>query len=69
MQFAGGISIARLAEEWERDPTWVEDAIREWMLHEIPLRDGGLKIPRRQGRIERAEDLEAVREAQGALFE
>jgi uncharacterized protein YbbK (DUF523 family) len=68
MQFAGGMSIARLAEEWERDQAWVEEAIRQALLEEIPERDGGLKVPRRTVRAERAEEIEAVRDAQGALF-
>ena len=28
MQFADGMSIARLAADWERDREWVDDAIR-----------------------------------------
>jgi uncharacterized protein YbbK (DUF523 family) len=68
MQFAGGRSIAQLAEEWERDQAWVEEAIRQALLEEIPERDGGLKVPRRTVRAERAEEIEAVRDAQGALF-
>ncbi len=68
MQFAGGMSIARLAEEWERDQEWVEEAIRQALLEEIPERDGGLKVSRRTIRAERAEEHEAVRDAQGALF-
>jgi uncharacterized protein YbbK (DUF523 family) len=68
MQFAGGRSIAQLAEEWERDQAWVEEAIRQALLEEIPERDGGLKVPRGRMRAERAEESEATRKAQGALF-
>lgn len=68
MQFAGGLSIARLAEDWERDQAWVEDAIRQALLREIPVKDGGLKPPRAEERAERAEELEEVRKAQGVLF-
>jgi len=67
MQFAGGRSIARLAEVWERDQSWVEDAIRQALLREIPQRDGGLKAPRRQGRAQRAAVREELRGAQGEL--
>jgi uncharacterized protein YbbK (DUF523 family) len=67
MQFAGGMSIARLAEEWERDQAWVEEAIRQALLEEIPERYGGLKVPRRTVRAERTGELQELREAQGVL--
>jgi len=67
MQFAGGMSIARLAEEWDRDPEWVEEAIRQALLATIPERDGGLKVPRSLARAERSEELEAVKAAQSTL--
>jgi hypothetical protein len=52
MQFAGGMSIARLAEEWERSAEWVEESIRLALLESIPKRDGGLKAPRKEVRSE-----------------
>lgn len=53
MQFAGGLSAAKVAELWDRDVQWVEDAIRRAMLQAIPKRSGGLKEPRAQARAER----------------
>lgn len=71
MQFAGGRSIAALAEDWERDAAWVEDAVRQALLEKIPKAAGGLKAPRAADRALRnakalAED-EALRDAQGVL--
>jgi|GEM_PF-6879509 len=66
MQFAGGLSIARLAETWERDPAWVEESIRQALLETIPERDGGLKISRNKARADRSEEREEVPE-QGKL--
>lgn len=68
MQFAGGMSIARVAEDWERDAAWVEAAIRAALLKSIPIRDGGLKPPRAEARAERAEEIEAIRGAQETLW-
>lgn len=68
MQFAGGMSIARLAKDWEGSPEWVEQAIREALLATIPQRDGGLKVPRGAVRAERSEELEQIRGAQSELF-
>ena len=68
MQFAGGLSIARLAEDWERDPEWVEEAIRRALLETIPERNGGLKVSqwaRERERLKRESDEE---DAQGALW-
>jgi hypothetical protein len=67
MQFAGGMSIARVAEEWERDAAWVESAIRQALLCSIPIRDGGLKVSRKDVRAEHGEEERAAREAQGSL--
>jgi hypothetical protein len=67
MQFAGGWSIARLAEEWARSPEWVEESIRRALLAHIPRRDGGLKVSRTEVRLQRSEDLLAIRGAQGKL--
>ena len=67
MQFAGGLSIARLAEEWERDAAWIESAIRQALLEAIPQRDGGLKAPRGEVRAARSEALEALRGTQRVL--
>ena len=68
MQFAGGMSIARLVEDWERDASWVEAAIRAALLKTIPVRDGGSKTPRAEARAERAEELEAIHGAQVSLW-
>lgn len=68
MQFAGGISIARLAEDWERDTGWVEEAIRQALLVSIPKRDGGLKASRTEVRSERRQENEAVRGSQETLW-
>ncbi len=67
MQFAGGMSIAELAAEWDRDEEWVESAVRRELLKLIPRRDGGLKATRAEMRLESSEALAAVREAQGTL--
>jgi hypothetical protein len=53
MQFAGGMSIARVAALWEKDAAWVEEAIRRALLTSIPRRDGGLKVSRAEVRAER----------------
>lgn len=67
MQFAAGMSIARLAEEWEREPGFIEGVIRVALLKTIPERDGGLKPPRAEVRAERTEEREEIRAAQGVL--
>lgn len=67
MQFAGGSTIARLAEEWEHDAEWVEDAIRKALLAYIPRRDGGSKITRKDVRKQRSQQLQEVQTAQGKL--
>jgi hypothetical protein len=67
MQFAGGMSIAQLATDWERDTAWVEDAIRRALLATIPQRDGGLKVSRSEARAARSEELEEIRDSQGML--
>jgi hypothetical protein len=68
MQFAGGMSITRVAELWEKDSLWVEGAIRQALLASIPRRDGGTKVSRTDVRAERrAEALMDV--GQAALFE
>lgn len=56
MQFAGGRSVARLAEDWERDVAWVEAAVRRALLEQIPQRVGGLKPSRAHIRTERDEE-------------
>lgn len=66
-QFAGGLSIARLAEEWERDEAWVEAAIRHALLLYIPRRSGGLKASRTEVRAMRSEELAAAQAAQEKL--
>lgn len=67
MQFAGGMSIARLAEEWERDAAWVEAAIRRALLATIPQRDGGLKVSRAEARHCMRQTLLTQEDAQGEL--
>ncbi len=62
MQFAGGMSIARVAEVWEKDADWVQAAIRAALLQTIPERDGGMKHPRAEIRAE-----EAAQEAENGL--
>ncbi len=58
MMFAGGRSIAGLAEEWECEADDVEEAIRLALLESIPKRDGGLKESRRDVRAERSSTRE-----------
>jgi hypothetical protein len=65
--FAGGMSIAQLADEWGEDAAWVEAAIRVALLGYIPKREGGTKISRTEARAERKEDVRALRAAQGVL--
>lgn len=68
MQFAGGMTMARVAELWDRDVSWVERAVRDALLRTIPLRDGGTKVTRVEARAER--QAEALVDAgQTALFE
>ena len=67
MQFAGGKSIAQLAEEWEQSPEWVEESIRLALLESIPRRDGGLKPSRTELRAERCEERKALQELQSEL--
>lgn len=67
MQFAGGMSVARVAEMWERDGGWVEAAVREALLGFIPQRDGGLKAPREQEREMRSVEAFQARAMQGEL--
>lgn len=67
MQFAGGRSITRLADEWERDAAWIEEAIRRTLRETIPKRNGGMKISRRAASKERSAQTAARREAQASL--
>ena len=67
MQFAGGRLIAQLAEEWERDAAWVEEAIRRALRETIPKRNGGMKVSRREASRERSVRTESSRKAQGSL--
>ncbi len=53
MQFAGGMSMARVAQLWDRDAEWVEAAVRMALLRTIPIRDGGTKVTRVELRAER----------------
>lgn len=50
MQFAGGMSIQRVASLWEKDVDWVVEAIRQALLGSIPRRDGGTKMSRTEAR-------------------
>ncbi len=56
MQFAGGMSIASVAAEWDQDVEWVEAAVRRELLKLIPRRDGGLKASRTEMRSARRPD-------------
>lgn len=67
MQFAGGMPAARVAELWDREIEWVEDAIRLALLGHIPKRNGGLKASRSELRAERNDAATAVRERQQEL--
>lgn len=67
MQFAGGRLITQLAEEWERDTAWVEEAIRRALRDTIPTRNGGMKISRRAKSRERSMQTALRREAQDSL--
>ncbi len=67
MQFAGGMSIAQIAEQWERDVFWVEGAIRQALLASIPRREGGLKPPRTEMRAARKGEQDALCEMQSEL--
>lgn len=67
MQFAGGRSIAQLAEEWDRDAAWVEESVRRALLESIPKRDGGMKPSRSEVRADRRGEHDAIRDAQGEL--
>lgn len=67
MQFAGGLSVACIAEQWDQDTDWVEEAIRRVLLASIPRRDGGLKASRAEIHAERRGELAAARGAQGEL--
>jgi hypothetical protein len=60
MQFAGGMPLARVAEEWERDTAWVEAAVRRALLESIPRRDGGMKLSRVEVRTTRGEKAARV---------
>lgn len=67
MQFAGGRSIAQVAEAWERDMSWVEAAIRRALLETIPRCQGGLKAPRVETRAANAAELTVAAIEQGEL--
>ena len=67
MQFAGGRSIAQLADEWQRDAAWVEAAVRRALRASIPERDGGLKATRREIRAERQDVRATGRDAQAGF--
>lgn len=67
MQFAGGMSVAQVAAEWDRDGEWVEAAVRRELLKLIPRRDGGLKATRTEVRAERQCMEQPVEGMQGKL--
>lgn len=67
MQFAGGMPIARLADEWGMDAAWVEDSVRLALLATIPRRSGGLKATRKEMQEARSEEQRELRAAQGTL--
>lgn len=66
-QFAGGMSIAQVAAQWDRDAAWVEEAVRRALLMTIPRRDGGLKATRAEMRSERQWIEQAADGAQAEL--
>lgn len=47
-QFAAGMSISRLAADWELTPEDVEELVRRELLRHVPRRNGGAKPPRRE---------------------
>ena len=67
MQFAGGLSIERVAALWERDTDWVEAAIRRALLESIPRRDGGTKLSRSEARQAQKLEITAERVPQAGL--
>ena len=69
MQFAGGMPIVRVAEMWEQDAAWVEEAIRRALLESIPRRDGGLKLSRVEAKKVRGEEAGTGVAEQPALFD
>lgn len=68
MQFAGGRSMAQVAEQWDRDLEWVEGAVRRVLLATIPERDGGTKVPRAEVQADRRMDAEQYEGLQAQLF-
>lgn len=68
MQFAGGMSIERVAALWDRDRDWVEAAIRQALLASIPRRDGGTKVSRTEAREERRAEVVTTGVEQAALL-
>lgn len=56
MQFAGGMSIARVAALWEKEAEWVEASIRQALRAAIPRRDGGTKMSRTEARAARSDE-------------
>ena len=62
MQFAGGMTIAQVADLWQRAAGWVEDAVRRALREQIPRKDGGLKEPRAETRAARSMEGAAVAE-------
>lgn len=69
MQFAGGRSMAQVAEQWDREVDWVEAAVRRALLATIPARDGGTKQPRAEVQAERRMDAAQAEGLQPALFD
>ncbi|MGA9070539.1 MAG: hypothetical protein WB424_09820 [Terracidiphilus sp.] len=69
MQFAGGLSIARVAELWDRDAEWVEDAVRSAFLEWIPKRAGGLKATRAEAKAARREAAKSAQQRQAVQSE
>lgn len=67
MQFAGGLSVKAVAEIWDRDVAWVEDAIRNAVLRRIPKRDGGMMPARATARAERSDEAAVLRAMQPEL--
>ncbi len=66
-QFAGGMEIAVIAEEWDRDENWVVSAIRRALLKFIPAREGGLKRSRTERQSAKRAEETRIGELQPTL--
>lgn len=67
MQFAGGMSIAEAAAEWEISPDAVECAVRRALLECLPARAGGTKLSRAEMQKARSAAEEQAKGRQAEL--